>query len=100
MSASLETQIYALQDRITDAFLSTLAVLAPLPVEEFGTLIRSTLPHHHGNDLSQALGQAGWLTATRNGQPVDLANGSPEPGDIIHFSTPTPCAASLRAALQ
>ncbi len=86
-----------LQDRIADAFLSALRDLSPLPAEDFGSLVRSTLPQHLANDLLAALSTTGWLTVTRHGNPV--ANG-PVAGDLITFSTSTPSIAALRAQLQ
>lgn len=86
--------VHDLQDRIADAFLSTLRDLSPLPAEDFGTLVRSCLPRHLADGLLPALTAAGWLTVTRNGNPV--ANG-PVAGDTITFTTSTPSIAALRA---
>ena len=92
-----DQHVHDLQDRIADAFLSTLRDLSPLPAEDFGSLVKSTLPRHLADGLLSALSTAGWITITRNGNPV--ANG-PVAGDLITFSTPTPSIAALRTQLQ
>ena len=89
-----DQHVHELQDRIADAFLSTLHAVSPLPAEDFGTLVRSCLPRHLADGLLPALTAAGWLTVTRNGNPV--ANG-PVAGDTITFTTSTPSIAALRA---
>ena len=88
--------VHDLQDRIADAFLSTLRDLSPLPAEDFGTLIKSTLNPYLAAELMSALTTAGWLTFTRNGNPVAEEDGL-LPGDIITFTTSTPSIAALRA---
>lgn len=62
----IDHHIHQCQERITDAFLSTLRDLSPLPAEDFGTLVRSTLPGHLSDNLLAALSAAGWITVTPN----------------------------------
>ena len=97
---TLEEAAHDCQESITDAFLTAFKRLSPLPAEDFGSLLRSTLPRHMSDGVMAGLGDAGWFTCTRSGVTVDLYKGSPHNGDTITFTGPIEAnAASLRSTL-
>jgi hypothetical protein len=99
-TSQFEKSVHLLQERITDAFLSTLSQLSPLRAEDFGSLLRSTLPNHMRDGILAALRASGWLVITRNGKPVDLDKTSPHNGDIVTFTSSTPNVIQLRKACE
>ncbi len=97
---TLEEAVHDCQESITDAFLTAFKRLSPLPAQDFGSLLRSTLNAHMSDGIMAALGDAGWFTCTRNGELVDLYKGSPHNGDTITFTGPIEAnAATLRSTL-
>ena len=101
MYKSFDHAVQSCQDEIINSVLATFAKLSPLPAEELGSLLRSTLPRHMSDSLSAALRVAGWLSVKRNGEPVaDLDKWHPHNGDIITLNNTNPTALRLRNACQ
>ena len=101
MYKSFDHAVQTLQDTITDAFLATFAKLSPLPAEDMGSLLRSTLPRHMSDSLTAGLRVAGWLSVKRGGEPItDLDKWTPHNGDIIALTDKNPTALRLRNACQ